>query len=110
MKDVKKNLKVISYNMTKQFLVDCTLGNMKDTLVKTAIQHIPNPAAQTAVKVAGIVAYLVAANHFNKEEASKVEAALYDMFAGKSKEEIENEVNEIMQKIQNESATEEEDA
>lgn len=104
MKDVKKNLKVISHNMAKQFLIDCTLSNVRETLVKTAIQYIPNPAAQTAVKVAGFVGYLAAAGHFTKEEKQNIEEALTNMLTGKTSEEIDNEINDLMKKMMEDSA------
>lgn len=105
MKDVKKNLKVISRNMTKQFLIDCTIANAKEAVVKTAIQYIPNPAAQMATRVAGIIGYLAVSNYFTKEETQAMAEALTDMFTGgKTSEEIDTEINNLMKKMMEDSA------
>lgn len=101
MKDVKKNLKVISHNVTKQFLVDFTLAFVEDLIVDSVIQYIPNQAAKTAVKAAGYVGYIVAARHFTKEEVQLTSEAIMDMFnRGKTSEEIETEINTLIEKME----------
>lgn len=105
MKDVKKNLKVISRNMTKQFLIDCTIANAKEAVVKTAIQYIPNPAAQMATRLAGFIGYLAVANYFTKEEKQAMEEALTDMFdAEKTSKELDAEIDNLMKKMMEDSA------
>ena len=97
MKDVKKNLKAISRNMTKQFLIDFTLIIVEESIVKSAIQYIPHPAAKTAVRVAGVVGYLVASKHFTIEEDLAIVEAIRDMLSGgKTSEEIETETDNII--------------
>lgn len=111
MKDVKKNLKVISRNMTKQFLIDCTIANAKEAVVKTAIQYIPNPAAQMATRVAGFIGYLAVSNYFTKEENQAIAEALTDMLTGgKTSKEIDTEINNLMKKMMENSESKEEDA
>ena len=105
MKDVKKNLKVISRNMTKQFLIDCTISSAEQAVVKTAIQYIPNPAAQIATRIAGFIGYLAVANYFTKEEKQAMEEALTDMLSGgKTSEEIDTEIDNLMKKMMEDSA------
>ena len=100
MKDVKKNLKVISHNMTKQFLIDFTLAIVEDLIVDSVIQYIPNQAAKTAVKISGYVGYFVVAKHFTKEEQQSINEAVRDMLSrGKASEEIETEINDLIEKM-----------
>ena len=111
MKDVKKNLKVISRNMTKEFLIDFTLAIVEDLIVDSVIQYVPNQAAKTAVKVAGYVGYFVVAKHFTKEEQQSIKEAIRDMLSkGKTSEEIETEINDLMEKMIEDSESKEEDA
>ena len=105
MKDVKKNLKVISHNMTKEFLIDFTLGIVDHLIVDSVIQYIPNQAVKTAVKVSGYVGYFVAAKHFTKEEQQSINEAIRDMLSkGKTSKEIETEINDLMEKMMEDSA------
>lgn len=109
MKNVKNNLKVVSRNVAKKLMIECSIASAEDFLVKTIIDFIPNPAAQTAVKVAGFVAYVEASKHFTKEEKHNIHKAFYDMFAGKTDEEIETEINNLVETMED-SETEEKDA
>ena len=105
MKDVRKNLKVISRNVTKEFLIDCTLSSVEHLIVESAIQYIPHPAAKTAVRVAGFIGYLAVANYFTKEEDRAIAEALTDMlYGGKTSEEIDTEINNLMKKMMEDSA------
>lgn len=105
MKDVKKNLKVISRNMTKEFLIDFTLAIVEDLIVDSVIQYIPNQAAKTVVKVSGYVGYFVVAKHFTKEEQQSINEAIRDMLSrSKTSKEIETEINDLMDKMMEDSA------
>ena len=111
MKDFKKNLKVISRNTTKQFLVYFTLSIMEDLAVNSVIRYIPNQAAKTAVKVSGDVGYFVAAKYFTKEEEQSTREAIRDMLSrGKTSEEIETEITNLMEKMMEDCESKEEDA
>lgn len=99
MKDVKKNLKVISRSMTKEFMIDYAIIKGEEAIVNTAIKYIPNPTAQMAVGAAGFAGSLYVALKFTKEERRDRQAALYDMIAGMSKEELENEIKNGLRDI-----------
>lgn len=98
MKNVKENLKTISKEATKSVLVDLTLDRGRRALVNQIINFIPNPAAKTAVQVAGYVGYFVAANYFTIDEAQKISEAAIDMLYGdKVEKELEKQMNETIE-------------
>lgn len=88
MNNVKGNLKTISKNITKSFLIDYSIAQGEEALVNQVIGFIPNPAAKTAVKVAGFAGYLVLAKHFTSEEKDKIEVAISDMLLGDKVEKV----------------------
>lgn len=100
MKDVKKNMKIISRNVTKEFMIDYVISKGTDAIVRKAIDYIPNPTAQTAVRVAGFAAYLYIAMKLTTEERNNMEAAFLDMFSGNKEVEVTDElIDELNQKL-----------
>lgn len=100
MKDVKKNMKIISRNVTKDCMIDYFVSKGTDAIVRKAIDYIPNPTAQTAVRVAGFAAYLYIAMKLTTEERNNIEAAFLDMFSGNKEVEVTDELlDELNQKL-----------
>ena len=112
MKDVKKNMKIISRNVTKECMIDYVISKGTDAIVRKAIDYIPNPTAQTAVRVAGFAAYLYIAMKLTTEERNNMEAAFLDMFSGNKEVEVTDELlDELNQKLMEDAVkTKEEDA
>ena len=105
MKDVKKNMKIISKNVAKECMIDYVVSKGTDAIVRMAIDYIPNPTAQTAVRVAGFVAYLYIATKLTTEEINNGEAAFLDMFLGNKKVELTDELLDELNQTLIEDAT-----
>lgn len=105
MKDVKKNMKIISKNFTKEFMIDIVVSKGTDAIVNKAIEFIPNPAAQTAARVAGFAGYIYIAMKLTSEEKQNIESALYDMIFSKNQEDFTDEfMEELNQKLMEDAA------
>lgn len=80
MKDVKKNMKIISKSTAKEFLIHFAVSQGEEAIAKKAIEYIPNPTAQMAVRAAGFAGYFYVAIKLTSEERKAKQEALDDMF------------------------------
>ena len=99
MKDVKKNMKIFSKSTAKEFLIDLAIAYGGEAIVKKAIEYIPNPTAQIAVRAAVFAGDVYVAMKLTSEERKASLAALYDMIAGKSQQELYDEIMEDLMGI-----------